>query len=61
MTTQRMIIQALAGGVFYFVISLILEKDMSRGTLKTEGGEALIFTLFYGAGLWVFYRYIKKK
>jgi hypothetical protein len=60
MTTQRLITQALIGGVLYFGISLILEKDMSSGTMQKEAIEAFVFALVYGAGLWAYYRFIKK-
>lgn len=61
MTTKRLITQALVGGIFYFVISLILERSTASEVLVTEGTEALLFALFYGFGLWVYHRYIKKK
>lgn len=60
MTTQRLITQAIIGGVLYLGISLILEKDFSSGTLKTEGVEAFIFALVYGVGLWAYHKFIKK-
>lgn len=60
MTTKRLITQALMGGLLYFGISLILEKDLSTQTVQTEGGEALIFALVYGVGLWAYYKFIKK-
>lgn len=60
MTIKRLITRALVGGLAYFVISLILEKSYSAEVLIAEGGEAVIFALLYGAGLWVYYKYIKK-
>lgn len=60
MKTQRLISQALMGGLLYFGISLILEKSFSAQAIKTAGVEALIFALVYGTGLWGYYKFIKK-
>ncbi|MGA9239316.1 hypothetical protein [Robiginitalea sp.] len=60
MTKKRLLAQALMGGVFYFGISLVLEKDYSGETMRTEGAEALIFAVVYGVGLWAYYKFIKK-
>jgi len=48
------------GGVVYFGISLMLEKNSSAETMRTEGVEALIFAIVYGVGLWAYYKFIKK-
>lgn len=60
MTRKRLLAQALMGGVIYFGISLVLEKDYSTETMRTEGAEAVIFAMVYGAGLWAYYKFIKK-
>ena len=60
MTPKRIVSQALVGGLLYWGISLILEQSVASEVLKQEGGEALIFALVYGVGLWVYHRYIKK-
>jgi hypothetical protein len=60
MTTQRIIAQALIGGLLYFGISLILEKSLSAQAMQTKGAEALIFTLVYGIGLWAYHKFVKK-
>lgn len=60
MTQKRILSQAIAGGVIYFVISLILERSTASEVLVTEGTEALIFAVVYGIGLWVYHRFIKK-
>jgi len=60
MSKKRLLIQALMGGVIYFGISLVLEKNYSGETIRTEGAEAVIFALVYGSGLWAYYRFIKK-
>ena len=48
------------GGIIYFVISLILERNTSQEVLISEGTEALIFAVVYGLGLWVYHRFIKR-
>jgi len=60
MTKKRLLAQALMGGVIYFGISLVLEKDYSGETMQTEGAEAVIFAIVYGVGLWAYYKFIKK-
>ncbi|MCO5725287.1 hypothetical protein [Robiginitalea marina] len=60
MKPQRILAQALAGGLIYLVISLVLERSFSAEAFRAEGVEALIFALVYGLGLWVYYRFIKK-
>ncbi|MGB5316770.1 MAG: hypothetical protein WBN56_12280 [Robiginitalea sp.] len=60
MTKKRLLSQALLGGVVYFGISLMLEKNYSAETIRTEGAEALIFVIVYGVGLWAYYKFIKK-
>jgi hypothetical protein len=60
MTKKRLLAQALMGGVIYFGISLVLEKDSSTETMRTEGTEAVIFAIVYGVGLWAYYKFIKK-
>ncbi|MDX1333167.1 MAG: hypothetical protein R3252_09070 [Robiginitalea sp.] len=60
MTRKRLITQAMVGGVFYFIISLILERSTASEVLITEGTEALIFAVVYGIGLWIYHRFIKK-
>lgn len=60
MTKKRLLSQALMGGVVYFGISLMLEKNSSAETMRTEGVEALIFAIVYGVGLWAYYKFIKK-
>lgn len=60
MTKQRLLSQALIGGVLYFVVSLILERSFSSEVMQKEGVEALIFALVYGVGLWAYHRFIKK-
>lgn len=60
MTKKRLLAQAVMGGIFYFGISLVLEKDYSGETMRTEGVEAVIFALVYGVGLWAYYKFIKK-
>ena len=61
MTRKRLLSQAIAGGIIYFVISLILERSTAREVLITEGTEALIFAVVYGLGLWIYHRFIKKR
>ena len=61
MTSKRLITQALIGGLLYWGISLILERSLALEALKKQGGEALIFALVYGVGLWVYHRYLKKE
>lgn len=61
MSNQRILTQAFIGGILYLLISLILENSLSSETFISEGGEALIFTVIYGIGLWVYHRFIKKK
>lgn len=60
MTKQRLLSQALMGGLFYFGISLILEKSFSAQAMKTAGVEAIVFAIVYGIGLWAYHKYIKK-
>ncbi|MFZ9004579.1 MAG: hypothetical protein ACO20F_10845 [Robiginitalea sp.] len=60
MTRFKLLSQAIAGGIIYFVISLILERSTAKEVLITEGTEALIFAVVYGLGLWVYHRFIKK-
>ena len=60
MSRNKLLSQALIGGVIYFVISLILERSTSSEVLVTEGTEAVIFAVVYGFGLWVYHRFIKK-
>jgi hypothetical protein len=60
MTRNKILSQAIMGGLIYFVISLILERSTAREALLTEGTEALIFAVVYGLGLWVYHRFIKK-
>ena len=60
MSRDRIFSQAIAGGVIYLVISLILERSMASEVLVKEGTEALLFVVFYGLGLWAYHRYIKK-
>jgi len=60
MTRNKILSQAIMGGVIYFVISLILERSTSREVMLTEGTEALIFAVVYGMGLWIYHRFIKK-
>ncbi len=52
--------QALMGGILYFGISLMLEKKYTAEIMRTEGAEAVIFAIVYGAGLWAYYKFIKK-
>ena len=52
--------QALMGGILYFGISLMLEKNYTAETMRTEGAEAVIFAIVYGVGLWAYYKFIKK-
>lgn len=61
MSRNRIITQAIAGGIIYLVISLVLERSMASEALVKEGTEALIFAVVYGAGLWVYHRYFKKE
>ena len=61
MTAQRIITQAIIGGVLYWGISLILERSTAPEVLAQEGTEALIFAIVYGIGLWLYHRYFKKK
>jgi hypothetical protein len=61
MSRNRIISQAIAGGVIYLVISLILERSTASEVLAKEGVEALIFAVVYGAGLWLYHRYFKKE
>jgi hypothetical protein len=61
MTRKRLLSQAIAGGIIYFLISLILERSTAREVLITEGTEALIFAVVYGLGLWIYHRFIKKR
>ena len=61
MTPKRILSQAIAGGIIYLVISLILERSTAREALVKEGTEALIFAVVYGIGLWVYHRYLKKR
>ena len=60
MTRNKLLSQAIVGGIIYFVISLILERSTAKEVLITEGTEALIFAVVYGFGLWVYHRFIKK-
>ncbi len=60
MTRNKLLSQAIVGGIIYFVISLILERSTAKEVLITEGTEALIFAVVYGIGLWVYHRFIKK-
>lgn len=60
MTRNKLLSQAIVGGIIYFVISLILERSTAKEVLITEGMEALIFAVVYGIGLWVYHRFIKK-
>lgn len=60
MGKKRLLMQALMGGILYFGISLMLEKNYTAETMRTEGAEALIFAIVYGAGLWAYYKFIKK-
>jgi len=61
MTSKRLIIQAIIGGLLYWGISLILERSLALEALKKQGGEALIFAFVYGVALWVYHRYLKKE
>jgi hypothetical protein len=61
MTLKRISTQAIIGGLLYWGISLILERSIAPEVLKQEGWQALIFALVYGAGLWLYHRYFKKK
>jgi hypothetical protein len=60
MTKQRLLSQALMGGLLFFGISLILEKSFSPEALQTAAVKALIFALVYGAGLWAYYKFKKE-
>lgn len=60
MTRNKLLSQALIGGVIYFVISLILARSTDSEVLISEGTEALIFAVVYGLGLWIYHRFIKK-
>lgn len=60
MKPQRILAQALAGGLIYLVISMVLERSFTGETFRKEGLEALIFALVYGLGLWVYYRFLKR-
>lgn len=51
MSTQRIIAQALAGGLLFWVFKLILEKSLAPETLIREGKYALVFAVIYGAYL----------
>ncbi|MEJ2585372.1 MAG: hypothetical protein P8Z38_10135 [Robiginitalea sp.] len=61
MTRNKLLSQAIMGGIIYFVISLILERSTAREALVKEGTEALIFAVVYGLGLWIYHRFIKKE
>lgn len=61
MTRNRIISQAIAGGLIYFVISLILERNTAPEVLAREGVEALIFGAVYGVGLWVYHKYLRRE
>lgn len=60
MTRNKILSQAIMGGIIYFVISLILERSTSREVMLAEGTEALIFAVVYSLGLWIYHRFIKK-
>ncbi|MGB5509302.1 hypothetical protein [Robiginitalea sp.] len=60
MGKKRLLMQALMGGILYFGISLMLEKKYTAEIMRTEGAEAVIFAIVYGAGLWAYYKFIKK-
>ena len=60
MNRNKILSQAIIGGIIYFVISVILERSTSSEVLMTEGTEALIFAVVYGLGLWIYHRFIKK-
>jgi hypothetical protein len=51
MSTKRIIIQAVAGGLLFWVFKLILEKSLAEETLVREGQYALVFAVIYGAYL----------
>lgn len=61
MSTQRIIAQALAGGLLFWVFKLILEKSLAQETLIREGQYALVFAVIYGAYLFLRNRFDKKR
>lgn len=60
MVTKRIVIQALAAGVMFFIVKLILERSTSIETLKAQGLFALVFTALYGIYLVIRNRFQKK-
>ena len=48
MKLQQNLIQALLGGLMFFIFKLILEGNTSAETLEREGCSALVFVLVYG-------------
>ena len=48
MKLQQNLIQALLGGLMFFIFKLILEGNTSAETLEREGYSALVFALVYG-------------
>jgi hypothetical protein len=57
---MRILLQVSVAAVLYFVISLILEKNISADILLREGRDSLIFGIAYAFFLWIWNR-IKKK
>lgn len=60
MSTQRIIAQAVAGGLLFWVFKLILEKSLAPETLLREGQYALVFAVIYGAYLALRNRFDKR-
>jgi hypothetical protein len=51
MSTKRILVQAVAGGLLFWVFKLILEKSLAQETLIREGQYALVFAVIYGVYL----------
>ena len=51
MSTKRIIIQAVAGGLLFWGFKLLLEQSLASETLIREGQYALVFGVIYGVYL----------
>jgi len=51
MSTKRIIIQAVAGGLLFWGFKLLLEQSLASETLIREGQYALVFAVIYGVYL----------
>ena len=61
MDKKRFLAQVGIGVVLYILISLILEKEITREIFLRESKDGLVFGLVYALFLWLWNRFRKPK